>query len=326
MGTIARRGDVWRAQIARAGIRESRTFATRQQAVDWIAGREADILSGKVLAGRQTLVEASHRWESAKHPGRSDQTRLRALRQFEWAKQPIAQLKPETIAEWRDARLVQVKPATVIREMTTLRSVIEYARRDLGWIAVNPIRDVRAPKEPAARTRLISAPEIAAMIDELDYAGKVETVRHEVAVALLLALETAMRAGEICGLRWERITGAVAHLPKTKNGDARDVPLSKAALALLKTMRAKKLIHVRKPSDGRVFHITPATLDTLFRGARRDAGLEGFTFHDSRANALTRLSKILSPLELARMAGHRDLGSLMTYYRESAASIAERLG
>ena len=58
MGTVARRGEVWRAQIARAGIRESRTFATRQQAIDWIVAREAAILSGKVLSGRQTLADA----------------------------------------------------------------------------------------------------------------------------------------------------------------------------------------------------------------------------------------------------------------------------
>lgn len=291
-----------------------------------MVAREADILSGKVLSGRQTLSEAADKWEASRNPGRSDKTRLKALRALDWAKQPLSQLKPATISEWRDERLAKVKPATVIREMTTLRSVIEYARRDLGWITVNPIRDVRAPAEPPPRDRLISEPEIAAMIDELDYAGPVQTVRHEVAVALLLALETAMRAGEICGLRWERIKGNVAHLPKTKNGDARDVPLSTKAVALLKAMRGKQLIHVRKKSDGRVFHITPATLDTLFRRARQDAGLEGFTFHDSRANAITRLSKVLDIHDLARMIGHRDLNSLLVYYRAPASSIAERLG
>lgn len=326
MGTVARRGEVWRAQIARAGIRESRTFATRQQAIDWIVAREAAILSGKVLSGRQTLADAADRWERARNPSRSDQTRLRALRALPWAKQPIVQLTPETISGWRDERLGKVRPATVIRELTTLRSVIEYARRDLGWIAANPIRDVRAPKEPPPRSRLISAAEIATMLDTLEYVGAVETVRHEVAVALLLALETAMRAGEICGLRWEHVGDQVAHLPKTKNGDARDVPLSTQARALLAVMRKKKLVHARKKPDGRVFHITAGTLDALFRRARQDGGMEGFTFHDSRANALTRLSKILSPLELARMAGHRDLGSLLIYYREPAASIAERLG
>ena len=80
MGTIVRRGTVWRAQIARKGIRESRTFDTRQQAVDWVTTREADILSGKVAAGRETLASAIDRWEASRTVTRSDQTRLRAFR------------------------------------------------------------------------------------------------------------------------------------------------------------------------------------------------------------------------------------------------------
>lgn len=61
------------------------------------------------------------------------------------------------------------------------------------------------------------------------------------------------------------------------------------------------------------------------RRACKACGIEGLHFHDSRATAITRLARVLSPVELARMIGHRDLGSLLVYYRESASSIAERL-
>jgi integrase len=236
-------------------------------------------------------------------------------------------LTPETLSGWRDARLAVVSPATVAREMTTIRSVIEFARRDLGWLSVNPVRDVRSPQEPPARRRLITDDELSAMLAALGYTGTVTTVRHEVAVALLLALETAMRAGEILGLRWSDISGQVATLPKTKNGDRREVPLSSRAVALLESMRGRRLDHVRVlRTDGRIFHVDPDSLDVLFRRARKEAGLDGFTFHDSRATALTRLAKVLTPLELARMVGHRDLNSLLSYYAEPAASLAARLG
>ncbi len=327
MGSIARRGAGWRAQVARAGVRQSRTFATRQQAADWVAEMEDSIATGRLLATRQSFNAAADRWASNRTLTRSNETRKRAIGRQAWAQGPLQALTPEALSTWRDARLQSVAPATVAREMTMIRSVIEHARRDLGWIAANPIKDVRSPPEPPARRRLIRDDEQAAMLAALGWQGQVSTVRHEVAVALLLALETAMRAGEILGLRWSDVAGNVATLQRTKNGDVRRVPLSKRAVELLALMRGRRLDHVRVlRTDGRIFHIDPDSLDVLFRRARSEAGLQGFTFHDSRATALTRLARILTPLELARMVGHRDLNSLMLYYAASAESLAEKLG
>jgi integrase len=104
------------------------------------------------------------------------------------------------------------------------------------------------------------------------------------------------------------------------------VPLSTRAVALFRVMAGKQLINRRGADTGGVFYVSSGALDTTFRRARVAAGLAGFTFHDARATALTRLSKILQPLELARMSGHQNLSELLTYYRETASSIAERLG
>jgi integrase len=51
----------------------------------------------------------------------------------------------------------------------------------------------------------------------------------------------------------------------------------------------------------------------------------GLNFHDARAEAITRLSRKLSILELARAVGHKNLAELQTYYRESAEDIAKKL-
>lgn len=50
------------------------------------------------------------------------------------------------------------------------------------------------------------------------------------------------------------------------------------------------------------------------------------TFHDTRHLAITRLSKVFNPLELARVVGHSNVNQLMTYYNESAAELAKKLG
>lgn len=54
-----------------------------------------------------------------------------------------------------------------------------------------------------------------------------------------LAIESGMRQGEIVGLLWQHVdlAGRVAHLPLTKNGEARSVPLSRKAGAVPAALR-----------------------------------------------------------------------------------------
>ena len=56
---------------------------------------------------------------------------------------------------------------------------------------------------------------------------------------ILLALETAIRRSEIAELRWRFIDleKRVAHLPDTKNGNARDVPFSTKAITILSSLK-----------------------------------------------------------------------------------------
>lgn len=126
-----------------------------------------------------------------------------------------------------------------------------------------------------------------------------------------------MRSGEIVGLRWDDVDleGRVAHLPITKNGSARDVPLSLEAVRLLEAL----------PKADPVFDLDSAQRDALWRKLRDRAGVVGLTFHDARHLAVTRLAKKLDVLDLARMVGHKNIQMLMRYYNASASDIAKRL-
>ena len=75
---------------------------------------------------------------------------------------------------------------------------------------------------------------------------------------------------------------------------------------------------------GTRFGIEPALRDALFRKAKAKTGLD-LRFHDSRAEAIWRLSKKLDVLQLARVIGHRDPKSLMFYFAESASDMAKLL-
>jgi len=129
-----------------------------------------------------------------------------------------------------------------------------------------------------------------------------------------------MRAGEICALeaRYIDLAARTAHLPDTKNGLPRTVPLSSAAVALLEQLKPW-------PEVGGVFCLASGVLSSLFKRAVDAVGIPNLTFHDSRHEAITRLAKKLDVLKLARMVGHRDIKQLMTYYNETAAELAKLL-
>jgi len=320
VASIRRDRGKWRAEIYRRGIRKSKSFATKQQAKDWASRTEYLLDNGEAVAARMTFGEVLERYAQEVSPSkrgrRWEETKVNRLRRDPIWSVRLGDLDAATFADWRDNRLTEVSAATVLREMNFLSAVMSCARRDWGLIGANPLSDVRRPKAPPPRDRLPTADEFERLA--IAAGDDLTQTRARAYHAFLFACETAMRAGEICGLTWDRLDleRRVARLDRTKNGAARDVPLSTAAVDLIRAL----------PHADPVFGLTAKTLDASFRKVRELAGVEGLHFHDSRAEALTRLSRIVDVLTLARIAGHKDIKQLMTYYRESPEDIAKRLG
>jgi len=322
---VKRANGTWQAKIRLAGYPpESEIFDTKARAMAWGYKREAELRNQKKGIVKATFQEAIDRYIAEVAPthkaGDNEIKRLKALAKLPGLLPTLRQIADVTSADlshFRDVRLQSVCDASVRKEMTIIRSVLESARRDWNMIAVNPITDVKRPPEPADRNRLFVGDELERILEKLNYKGVLETQQHQVAIALLIAFETGMRAGELLGLTWDRVYAKFVHLPETKNGDERDVPLSNKAIELLALMKGLDPVFV--------FTVTDANRDALFRKARDRCGIKNLRFHDSRANAITALAKKLQILDLARMIGHRDIKSLMIYYRESAADIADKL-
>ena len=330
MASILPHRDGYRVQVYVGGQRQSKVCATRREAAQWALEREAE-LSGRKLPDK-TLRDALRRYASELDDDRGgarwERIRLAAFERDPLALRRLAALGPDDFAAWRDARLrtqaqrrqTTVAPATVAREMNLLRSVLETARKEWRWLRTNPMADVSWPKSPKGRARRITPEEEADLTAALGVATlRADTATQRVGLAFLLALETAMRSGEILALTWPNIHLAeqYVHLPRTKNGDARDVPLSKRAVEILRAMPL---------GFGPVFQLDAAARDALWRKARAKTTHRDIHFHDSRAEAIWRLSKKLDVLELARVIGHRDINSLLIYYRASASAIARKLG
>jgi len=314
----------WRIQIEVKGQRDSNTLPTKREATEWAAKRSAELLAtatgraGEVKTLGQALTRYGEEVSSQKKGWKKELVRLNAFtRQPHFpAKRLLADLTPADIVAWRDARLKLNARSTVLRDMVLLSHVLEVARRDWQWLKLNPMQDVRRPGEPDHRERIISGPEVRGMLRALGWSrGPVRSVRHAVANAFLLALQTGCRAGEICGIRWEDV-GTGYFKVEGKTG-------KRAVPAVPTTMRTIELM--RGYDEDLVFGLKSQSLDAMFRKYRQRAGMEGFTFHDSRHTAATRLAQRLHVLDLCKMFGWTSTTRALVYYNPKAVDIAQRI-
>lgn len=319
MASIRKHGKGWRVEVARQGVRRSKVFGSKAEAKDWAAREEYTILNADAIRSRETFGTVMERYarevSPTKRGARWEILRLERIMLDAIARIPISELRPGDFADWRDRRLRDVAPGSVKREMGLLSSVLSVARKEWGLLKANPMADVRKPSDPPGRDRLVTAEEMERLAASAgdDLTRTTARAFH----AFRFSIETAMRAGEVVGLTRANVDlpRRVARLPMTKNGTAREVPLSTEAVRLIEAL----------PEGDPVFGLSADNLDRLWRKLRDRAGVKGLTYHDSRHVAITRLSRKLDVLALARVVGHKDLKMLGRYYNETAEELARRL-
>ncbi|MGA4020395.1 tyrosine-type recombinase/integrase [Ralstonia pseudosolanacearum] len=341
MASFSRGPSGWRAQVYVSGERDSKTFRTKREAQAWASAREQE-LRDRITKGEahtRTVAEMLNRYaddvSTNKRGARPERLRIQAfLRDFPaLSAKTLATVKTPDIAAWRDARLSgklpdgrQTRPnapATVLRDINWLRNAFLIARDEWHWIEHNPFTGLTMPSESAPRSRRVTPREVKLICRRLRYrtGHAPETKSQEVALAFLLGLRTAMRAGEILSLGRatldvKRRVATVQHKMQYLTKRPREIPLSRHAMRLLRPVADRE----------HCFTISSKSLDTLFRKARDQLLIEDLHFHDTRAEALTRLSRKVDVMTLAKISGHTDLRILQeVYYREAAEDIAARL-
>jgi integrase len=222
------------------------------------------------------------------------------------------------LAKYRDHRLQKVSAGTVIRELASISAIINHARKEWGINIVNSAALVRKPTTPKGRDRVLSQQELSALLQQIEPMARRSIWMKPL---VLVALETAMRRGELLSLQWSDVDLDQRHatLWKTKNGDKRLVPLSTVAITVLKDLP--------QSFDGRVFPINSAAVAKAWSTAVKRACLKDVHFHDLRHMAVTRMAgKLPNMIELAAVSGHRSLTMLKRYYHPSVEDLAKKLG
>ncbi|MBA1280424.1 site-specific integrase [Stutzerimonas stutzeri] len=228
------------------------------------------------------------------------------------------------IATYRDQRLSQtnpktgqpLSPSTVRLELSLLSNLFEIGRIEWGICDDNPVLKVRKPKNRPGRERRLTAREERQIIR---YAHRHPNI--ELYSIVVIALETAMRQGEILNLHWENINlkSRVAQLPDTKNGTRRDVPLS------LKARDA--LIRLGVKASGRVFSYKTQGIKSTWRVMMTRLNIKDLHFHDMRHEAISRLFELgtLDMMEVASISGHKSLSMLKRYTHLKAHKLVKKL-
>lgn len=327
MASIRQRSGTWQARVIREGFpAEVKSFPARSEALKWARQIEGAMDGGgyqsRCDADKMLLSEALLRYAKEVSPTKrghfEEVIRINALKRAKMAAFSMAKLSPAILAGFRDERLKVVGAGAVIRDLSLLSSVINHARREWGVTVNNPCLLVKKPPTPLGRTRVLSSDEERRLLEAVAPSGR---RNPEMLPLVQLALQTAMRRGELLALRWEHVDleRQTAYLPTSKNGHPRQVPLSSAAVVVLTSLNN----HL----DGPVFSIAAQTVAAAFTRATTRACIKELRFHDLRHTATSRMAdKLPNVIELAAVTGHRSIQMLKRYYHPNVQALAKKLG
>jgi integrase len=314
MASITKHKDRWRAHVFVHGIRSTKVFDKRREAQAWAAAKERELDTLKA-AGGMTFGQASKKYLATvaqeKAPGAAEweARRLEEMAAHFGEHAPLAKLSSVKLGEWRDARLKDVSGSTVIRQFSVLRSLFRVAVEEWKVLQVNPCKGVRMPEHNPARHQVWTWQ----LIKRVLRAENRNEREAEVIRAFHIALHTAMRLNEILAAK---LVGKVAVLERDKNSGKASAPV-KVPLA-----RKGAALFAKYPP----FTMEPDNASATFSDLTDELLIDGLTFHDTRASALTWLSRRVDVMTLARISRHKNLKILMeSYYRESAEQIAGRI-
>jgi integrase len=325
MATFRRRKGKWQVQVRVLGAQPlSRTFIRKEEAQRWALDTEVQIQKGEFQQGleelkRVTLGDLLVRYRDTitirKRGHHNEMILINALLRQSFAVTPLASISAEDFSKYRDERVKTVKPTTVNHDLTLLSHLFQLARREWGLQVENPLVHIRKAPSDLPRNRRLETGELEALRDAF-----AKSRNKEVRPVLEFALETAMRRGEILAVQWKDadLSRRTLHIPVTKTGHARTIPLSPRALEVLEGQGDKNL--------ARPFPLTTGAFKLAWQRVVKRSGLKDLHFHDLRHEAITRFFELgLSIPEVALISGHRDPRMLFRYTHLRAEDVGKKL-
>ena len=219
-----------------------------------------------------------------------------------------------------------VSTQTARHELNLLRrAVTKYLDKESrwpiygAWWQAHSLMRMQLPDAAEPRNRRVSDNELLKVFNSIEDM----TLKS----AILFAILTSLRRGEIVSLQWEDVDfqrmvvrlRKPGFLTKTKV-HAREVPLLPGAVKLLQDLIPKK--------SGRIFLMAATDLSHGWRDAADKAEIYDARLHDCRREAISRLVETcqLRMHEVVLFSGHSDMRTLEKHYlRLDSGRMAARL-
>lgn len=327
MASIRKRGNLqWEARVRRKGHPiQCKTFDTKLNAEKWARLVEKEMDGGSFIsqkeAERTTVKEALERFipeyiERNLAHAHKETVRAKRVMQYPFAQKTLASLRGSDLSSFIREREQQGRsPHTISRDIALISRLYEIARANWGMEGLhNPAKSIIRPKLPPGRTRRLRGGEEEKILKHSP---------RNFQDVMKFALETAMRRSEIAALTWEclDLKRGTAHLPKTKNGEERTVPLSPKAIKILQSRPEPE-----SPKE-KVFGYSLDSITATMRAACASAEIVDLRFHDLRHEATSRLfeNTDLDIMEIRMITGHKTLQMLAGYTHLRAERLVQRL-
>ncbi|RXF70259.1 tyrosine-type recombinase/integrase [Hansschlegelia zhihuaiae] len=217
------------------------------------------------------------------------------------------------VLAWRDELAIRT-PREADNRVTILASVLAWAA-DRGHIEANVLQKWRRVYK-SDRSEKIWLPEhVAAFL---------KAAPDELAPAMMLALHTGQRRGDLLKLPWSAYDGSALTLRQGKGGRRVVIPCTAALRATLDGQtRRGPLILVTKTARAWSARYFAAQWDA----AAKAAGVADLHFHDLRGTAITMLAEADCTVpQIASITGHslRSVDAILEKYLPRTRALAEQ--
>lgn len=216
------------------------------------------------------------------------------------------------VERYKQARLQSVTPATVSKELNTLKAMLNKAVT-WGYLKANPLAGMSGLKEPSGRLRYLAPEETARFLEACTTPAYLRPIAD-------LALHTGMRRSEILALRWSEVDLRRHTLTPTltKNNERRVIPINDTVATVLKAW--PRVVG----TDALFPDLNGPMVTRAFWRACRKAGVPNLHLHDLRHTFASYLAMGGYNLcTIQQLLGHKDLCMTSRYAHLSADHLQQ---